>query len=430
MDENVAEKVQISVDVSPFRLGRALNWSRGAYLSKFIDKKEAVNLIENGHTQVSWWTTGGYTISLEKGKIHADFSPFTSYLNMLDSAGMTGPHVVFLGGESPKLHNIIFSMMGRAGIHDGRNSKFRNQFPESDLSPPFESYLIQVLHQFKAQMTANGYGDLLCVLMDEPDHKPSPERLNWYNKTYAMVEKNIPDLLTMGVFYHKGDEKKLSHHHSVWSTNRPSTSLYEACKQAGKKLYTYHGGFRFYDPPGKYRFDIGIIPWVYDAAGTFYWAIWNHSESERHLDDIFSPDTFAGRATTIARAPAGEDYGPLSTLVHKGFREAVDDARYIKTLEKLINKAKGSVAEPEAERHRIWLDNIRHTLRKKLYVRGGHVYNHKRFTDWHFPVASLTFSNSLGEKCSLENLEVFSRFIREDIRRRIISLLKQMSRNG
>lgn len=430
IDGKTIQKKAVILEVLPFELDTADDWSRGAYISKFLDEKEVINLVENGHNQVSWWTSSGYKISVNNGRITADFSSYSRYLKLLDHKGMTGPHVVFLGGDSPKLINRILSLLDRKGIHNGRNIKYRKQYLENDRSAPFESYFIQTLNQYRDQMRDAGHGNILSVILDEPDHKPGPERLDWYNDVYSIVEKNIPDLPTMGVFYHKGDEKKLSHHHSVWSTNRPSKKLLKACKKAGQKLYTYVGGYRFYDAPGKYRFDVGIIPWVYDAAGTFYWAIWNHSESERHLDDIFSPDTFAGRATTIARAPAGEDYGPLSTLVHKGFREAVDDARYIKTLEKLINKAKGSVAEPEAERHRIWLDNIRHTLRKKLYVRGGHVYNHKRFTDWHFPVASLTFSNSLGEKRSLENLEVFSRFIREDIRRRIMSLLKQMSRNG
>ena len=421
IDGEIVNKKAFLLTVDPFELDEAKDWARGAYISKFIDKKEAINLLENGHNQVSWWTTGGYKIGLQGTKIVADFSPFVRYLKKLDSVGMTGPHVVFLGGDSPKLHNKIFSLLGRKGITNGRNIKYRNQYPSNDLSAPFETYLTQVLKQYYQQMKASGHGDIVSVLLDEPDHRPRPERLDWYNKTFAMVEKKVPELPTMGVFYHEGDEKKISHHHAVWSTNRPSMDLYNACKKAGKKLYTYHGGFKFYDEPGKYRFDIGIIPWVYDAKGTFYWAIWNRPNSQRYKDDIFLPDTFTGRATTIARAPKDAEYGPLSTLVHKGFREAVDDARYIKTLEQVILQAKDTSGGQEAKKHEKWLDHIKLTLRKKLYVRGGHVYNHKRFVDWRFPVASLTFKNSLGEKCSLENLSIF---LREDVRRRIISLRK------
>lgn len=423
--------------VYPFELDEAGDWSRGAYLSKFIDREEAVNLMENGHNQVSWWTTGGYSIKLENGKINADFSPYAEYLDMLDHAGMKGPHAIFLGGSTPKLHNKIFGLLGRKGIKHGRNKKYREQYPASDLSMPFESYLVQTLKQFRVQMKACDHENILAVMLDEPDHRPRPERLNWYNKTYQMVEKGVPGLQTMGVFYHKDDEKKLSHNHAVWSTNCPSMAKYNACKKAGRKLYTYHGGYKFYDKPGKFRFSIGIIPWVYDATGTFYWAIWNHGNDERYLDDIFSPDTFEGNSTTIARTPDNTDYGPLSTLAHKGFREAVDDARYIRTLEKLIqsiesvveaagrNKtAEEAAAGREAEKQKKWLTHIQTTLRRKLHVKGGHVVNHTTFADWHFPVAGLKFKNSRGEEFSMEQLDIFSEFIRQDVIRRINKLLK------
>lgn len=427
-DQNELKKVPFILEILPFELDMALEWSRGAYISKFIDKKEAVNLIEHGHTQVSWWTDANYTIKINQGQVTADFSPYVKYLEMLDEVGMAGPHTVFLGGDSPKLINKIFTLLGRPTITNGRNVNNRHQYEATDLSEPFESYFIQTLKQFHDQMEQAGHGSILAAILDEPDHKPRPERLDWYNRIFSMMEASVPELQTFGVFYRKNNEKMLSHDHDVWSTNSPSIKKYNAVKKAGKKLFTYHGGFRFYKSAGMPRFRVGIIPWVYDAAGTFYWAIWNHSDNDRRLDDIFSPDIFAGRAITIARAPQGASYGPLNTLVHKGFREAVDDARYIKTLEKMIKKAKGTSAGAEAKKHEKWLNHIKLTLRKKMYVRGGRVYNHKEFKDWRFPVASLTFYNSIGEKCNLENFEKFSEFIRTDIQRRIVSLLKAMDK--
>lgn len=123
--KKVVEK-PLMLTVCPFELDEAGDWSRGAYISKFSDRKEAVNLMENGHNQVSWWTTGGYSIKFkkgEKGKIAANFSPYVEYLKVLDDVGMKGPHVVFLGGSTPKLHNSIFRLLGRKGIKHGRNIK-------------------------------------------------------------------------------------------------------------------------------------------------------------------------------------------------------------------------------------------------------------------------------------------------------------------
>ncbi|PIE61825.1 MAG: hypothetical protein CSA29_01390 [Desulfobacterales bacterium] len=420
--DGMLSSIPLALTVLPFELDEAEEWARGAYISNFVDKKEAINLVEHGHTQVSWWTSGGYCIRVDNNRISADFSPYVDYLEMLDGLGMPGPHTVFLGGNSPKLINKLFKLLGRSIIINGRNVTYRKQYETSDFSPPFEEYLSQTLRQFHAQMKACGHESISAVLLDEPDHRPKPERLDWYNQLFSMVEKNVPELQTFGVFYHKGDEKKLSHHHHIWSTNCPSIEKYNACKKAGRKIFTYHGGFHFYASPGMPRFSIGIIPWVYDAAGTFYWAIWNHKENEREKDDIFSPLTFSGQSISIARSKGGSDTGPLSTLVHKGFREAVDDARYIITFEKFLNRIIKTQNNESAKAHRKWLRNVQETFRKKLYVRGGHVQNHKKWKDWHRPIASVKIKDLTGKRIPLDDLAEFSMLFRQDIIRRMQSL--------
>nr|WP_321399891.1 hypothetical protein [uncultured Desulfobacter sp.] len=420
----ILSKIPLEIEVLPFELDEAREWSRGAYISKFIDKKEAENLVEHGHTQVSWWTSSGYRLRLKNGQISADFSPSLDYLKMLDNVGMTGPHTVFLGGDTPKLINDIFLLLNRPAITGGRDIKYRGQYGATDLTAPFEQYLSQTLKQFYDQMKSCGHEEILTVILDEPDHRPRPERLNWYNKIFSIVEKQVPELQTFGVFYHKDDEKKLSLHHDVWSTNCPSINKYEACKEANRKLFTYHGGFNFYGSPGKPRFSIGIIPWVYEADGTFYWAIWNHDMNQREKDDIFSPLTFRGQSTTIGRSTGKANSGPISTLIHKGFREAVDDARYIKTFEKLLDHVStaSSKMENRINEQKRWLKGVQTIFRKRLYVRGGHVQNHKQWKNWHRPVTSITIYDSFGKKMDLSDLNEFTVQFRNDIIQRILSL--------
>jgi len=91
-NRNITVRHPLVVTVHPFTLDPAREWGRGAYISKFLDNMEVINLLENGHNQVSWWTTAGYTVTKKKGQVVADFSPFVDYLSMLDAAGMTGPH--------------------------------------------------------------------------------------------------------------------------------------------------------------------------------------------------------------------------------------------------------------------------------------------------------------------------------------------------
>ncbi len=421
--DDLLSEIPIELTVLPFELDLALDWARGAYISSFVDEKEAMNLLEHGHTQVSWWSTSSNRISIENNKVSADFSPYVDYLKMLDKLGFHGPHTVFLGGDSPKVINQLFMLLNRPVITNGRKVKYRTQYAATDLSPPFEDYLTQTLKQFYSQMSACGHGDIPAAILDEPDHKPKPERLEWYNKVFPMVERNTPELMTFGVFYHKEDEKKLSHHHHVWSTNCPSPEKYEACKKAGRSLFTYNGGLSFYASPGKPRFAVGIIPWVYEAKGTFYWAIWKHTD--RAKDDIFSPQTFSGNAITIARAQREGDEGPLSTLVHKGFREAVDDARYIKTFEKLLDYLlRSTKTNYQVKEQKKWLKDVQEVFRNRLYVRGGYVQNHKKWKDWHRPVTSIKIYDSFGARMDLSDLGAFAVQFREDIIRRILSLKK------
>ena len=72
---------------------------------------------------------------------------------------------------------------------------------------------------------------------------------------------------------------------------------------------------------------------------------------------------------------------------------------------------------------------MQEVFRKRLYVRGGYVNNHKKWTDWHRPVTSIKIYNSLGSKMDLQNLNEFAVRFREDIIRRILSLKEYPAEN-
>jgi hypothetical protein len=111
---------------------------------------------------------------------------------------------------------------------------------------------------------------------------------------------------------------------------------------------------------------MGILPWVYGATGTFYWAnFWNSSSP---FDTFGAEDAAAMDTASLSTAK-----GPLSSKMNKAIRESVDDRRYIVTLEKLIEKAKGNGGEiaKQAAVDQAFLETVRKPLFEKMVVRGG-----------------------------------------------------------
>ncbi|MCX5777280.1 MAG: hypothetical protein NTX32_06625 [Candidatus Firestonebacteria bacterium] len=366
VDGKESAKVPVELTVLPFVLDQANEWGRGSFTSKHQDEKQLIQTKENGHTMVSWWTFSGCTVKYSDGVITGDFSGYQDYLKLVDKVGYTGKHMNFISGSDPKIQNRILKFLGRDTIENARKMSSAKAFKNSDLSEPFGKLLCDLLKQYHAQMKEVGHGDLPVCLLDEPDHEPRPTRMKWYNQMYALVEKGAPEIPTYGTFYHEGDEKKMSHHHSIWMTNCPSVEKYTACKAAGKELWTYHFGFQFCDDTTPTRFRLGILPWVYGATGTFYWA--NFWDKSSPFDSFGATTADALDTATLMTAK-----GPLSSKMNKAIRESVDDRRYITTLEKLIVKAKGLGGEfaKQAAADEAFLESIQKPLFEKMVVRGG-----------------------------------------------------------
>ncbi|MCZ7646482.1 MAG: hypothetical protein M5U26_14560 [Planctomycetota bacterium] len=405
-------RAPLVVNVLPFVLDEAPEWGRAAFISRFRNRSELVQMREHGLNMISWWASA-YTAKLEGGKVVADFSKFQEYLKLLDETGFVGPHMAFLGASDPKIENRVMELLGRPTIKDGRNKKdpkVRESFKKADLSPPFGEHLCEILKQFHAATKAVGHGDMKACLLDEPDHEPRPERRDYYNKVFAMAEKGAPDVPLYGVFYHEGDEDRLSHHHDTWCTNRPLARIATMCREKGRNLWTYGFGRQYYQDAGVARFAFGTVPWVFGANGSLLWANYWHE------GEIFDP--FSVTDTSTMSLPTPE--GPLATPVLKGIRECVDDRRYFVTLEKLIASAKsaGGAAAEEAAKHEAFLEGYRKPLFDKMTVRGGR-------PDFS-AVPALEITGLDGSKFTLNPANAdpadLPEFIRNDVARRIIAL--------
>ncbi len=104
--------------------------------------------------------------------------------------------------------------------------------------------------------------------------------------------------------------------------------------EAGKKIYSYANPQGGVENPEIYRRNFGLLLWKYgiDGACTFAYAynsgnIWNDFDHVTWRDICFVYPTVDGVIDTIA---------------WEGYREGVDDVRYLTTLLQLIEEAKNS----------------------------------------------------------------------------------------
>jgi hypothetical protein len=188
------------------------------------------------------------------------------------------------------------------------------------------------------------------------------------------------------------------------------------CRAAGARLHTYGGGFRYNNDNTAHRFKFSIIPWVFDAQASYFWAhFWHNGEP-------FNPFEQAGFSTASLHTP----HGPIPTTGLKVMRQSIDDRRYLMTLEKLIDAANSSgdaALRARAAEHDAFIQSFKVPL-QKLGVRGGspNFESNNAKTD---SVGSVTVTNLAGDQFVLdENADTwaFCEFIRADVAKRIINL--------
>lgn len=112
---------------------------------------------------------------------------------------------------------------------------------------------------------------------------------------------------------------------------RPSLADAEKFHSVGNKIFSYANPQSGPENPSVFRQNFGVVLWAgnYDGAMPYayqhsFGAGWNDLDHKIYRDHNFTYPTVNGVIDTIA---------------WEGFREAIDDVRYITTLEKMIDKA-------------------------------------------------------------------------------------------
>ncbi len=162
----------------------------------------------------------------------------------------------------------------------------------------------------------------------------------------------VGDLLDLSVFSNLIDDSRLK---------KPLSSEAAKWHSEGKRIFSYSNPFTAIENPRVYRINKGLALWAADYDGTMPYA-YQDCQAEC-WNDLAGP---TGTRDLNLAYPTVD--GVIDTLAMEGFREGVDDTRYLTTLEEHVQRvmeASGDTQEQEAaSRATEFLKNLKNTIFK------------------------------------------------------------------
>jgi len=301
----------ISFRVLPFKLDRVDHIARGPYTPGMLSDEHIRDLVDHGHNSMSLWSGGGIGAAMSGGKCVAKVSAhLDSYLRKLKKAGFV--RAVQFGGGDPAFNDPN----GVAGVCGGRpgSEKFAKAYAE----------FWKNIRRLEKQRE---WPEIICCPFDEPVKSGAKTRN--YIICYDIVKKATPTTKLFCVFMNKPWAcKKLGKKSDIWSCNgafdaNQAEKLRLAAEEKVQKLFYTYTGAMGCTRPGTARYNTGVLPWHHDVDGTYFWAyLWSNGDPFNDLDGgsrDWSP---------VARDVDGKLYGSIGW---EGYREGIDDLRYIHT---------------------------------------------------------------------------------------------------
>ena len=143
---------------------------------------------------------------------------------------------------------------------------------------------------------------------------------------------------------------------TVVYSGQPSHKEAEKWHSIGHKIFNYDNPQTPPENPFLFRLNYGIVLWANDYDGAMpyayqhcYGSCWNDMDHSKFRDHNLTYPTADG---------------VIDTLAWEGFREAVDDVRYLTTLEKLLSNVSTN-STPAADQARSFLSTLKTTVLSK-----------------------------------------------------------------
>jgi len=268
---------------------------------------------------MSLWSGGGIRPKMVAGKCTADISPeLDAYLKKLKQAGFVRA-IQFGGGDR------------QAGDPNGVATACKGGVGTAKFAKAYGEFWVDIRRLEKQR----NWPEIICCPFDEP--VKSEGKIRNYIICYDIVKKVAPSTKVFAVFMNrKNSAKKLGLKSDIWSCNgafdiNQAEKLRLAKEGIHKLFYTYTGAMAC-TRPGNARYNTGLLPWHHDVDGTYCWAyLWTSGDPFNDLD------SGARDWSPVARDADGVLY---KCIGWEGYREGIDDQRYIQTALRIAKEKK------------------------------------------------------------------------------------------
>jgi len=277
------------------------------------------------------------------GSISSEWkSPQQYEAEMRDMNAHGVPYPTVYQGYDPDLLIQMFKLRKKAGLLKGPLYTL-GIGTGSPTNPDQLAALQNGVRKWIEIAAAHGYGPVYVYGIDEA----RGERLKAQQKAWEGVKEaggRVFVACYKGTFEAMGDRLGLA----VFA-GRPDGEEARKYHRIGSKIFCYANPQVGVEEPETYRRNFGLLLWKADYDGAMDYAyqhsfghIWNDFDHKRYRDHVFAYPTANG---------------VIDTIQWEGFREGVDDVRYLSTLLKAIEKARQSYSPLAAEAER-WLEQL------------------------------------------------------------------------
>ena len=332
-------QLPLEIRVLPFTLTRTGLPSFGAFLSgaRFA-KGEWAFMKRYGLDALQWfWNSHPIRILNGNGKVKLDFTEYDAFVRGMKEAGMRGPLVLSLGNSWLGHYEIrlaeAFGLPLMKRVLEGRMVTIADM-----TGPRWEKLYLEGLRLIFEHAKTAGWPPLALLINDEP----TKHLMAYHPYRYHLIKKHFPEIPVYGVFFQpEKDPGPLLDSCDIMVANRDLARIKLLAGQFGKRFWTYNN-ITADESFGKVRLLYGQIPSFYGSEVMFFWC-WNYYVGNPW--DDFDGWSEGGQgppqsdADWVAVYPSVNGGEPVRTLALEAAREAIDDVRYIRTLEHMVAAA-------------------------------------------------------------------------------------------
>lgn len=306
----------LKLDVLPLRLRPTpvrhfmYAYMYGDPLAKEIISKNLVNMREHGLTG-GYFSTGLYPeLTRADGRIDVSIEPLKDLLKECQELGLVDPFIYSPGPE------VTRQEWGDEGY-------------------------VEILRQIVEQLKTAGLPVAMLTFGDEDDE--DPVRSANTAAHLRLIDQNLPDVVTYGTISWPANVDAFRPWLDVRAYNSyAGQATVDAMQERGEPFWMYSGASTYGMTPMVDRFYRGFFGRRTGAAALGEWVYqWPVILKPDKADPYRDFATFVSHGNNWDYCLPAPD-GPLPTLGWEGFREGIDDGRYIATLEHAISQAANS----------------------------------------------------------------------------------------